>query len=56
MIRARPGGDGFGLRSVEELEQMGDKEGWTLEDKLPMPAGNLLLIFARSGATKVEQA
>lgn len=53
MIRARPGGEGFGLRSIEGLKEMAQANGWTLERRIAMPAGNWVLVFAVPGAAPV---
>lgn len=45
MIRKRPGGERFGLRSLAAIESIAWESGWRLTEKRPMPKGNFVLVF-----------
>lgn len=47
MIKARPGGSYFGLRSIEGLAEISEAEGWKLLERVNMPKGNWILVFQR---------
>jgi hypothetical protein len=49
-IRSRPGGSYFGLRSIDALDRLAKEAGWQLEEKIPMPKGNWVLVFGRADA------
>ncbi|GAA5859547.1 hypothetical protein JCM8547_006871 [Rhodosporidiobolus lusitaniae] len=48
-IRSRPGGDYFGLRSIDALERLTRENGWDLEEMVGMPKGNWVLVFKQQG-------
>lgn len=45
MIRARPDGERFGLRSIEAIEEIALGVGWVLKEKIKMPKGNFVLVW-----------
>ncbi|GAA5889344.1 hypothetical protein JCM6882_000715 [Rhodosporidiobolus microsporus] len=46
-IRSRPNGFYFGLRSIDALGRLAQEKGWVLEERIGMPKGNWVLVFAR---------
>lgn len=47
MIKLRPSGSELGLRSIDELIEIGSASGWSFKEKVEMPKGNFVLVWKK---------